>query len=190
MTWAANRFTSRATALALLVTAIGAAWLAVIMPILDKHRANERRISVESERLSQLREAVTRYESAAALGDAIDFTAPQLIDKPTAALQAAALQEIVAALLIKKNIKPRATRVMPPSSHAGMDRVGIQIEVTTELDNLMQAIESVILVQPGLAVQHLRLSPQSPRDPYRRDLVAARLQIYGFVASTGGKSGG
>ena len=90
----------------------------------------------------------------------------------------------------RENIKPRSARLIPASSRAEMNRVGVQIEVSTELDKLISAIENLSSSQRGLSIEQLRISAKSPRDPHRRDIVDARISIYGFTVSTIAEMGG
>lgn len=190
MTWTANRLVRRLAALLILAAAVAAVTLFVILPVGDKHFSNEQRLSAERDRLARLEAHMAQHDRSAANIDQSAFIASIPLVGATPALQAASLQEIVVSTLLKENIKPRSARLIPASSRAEMNRVGVQIEVSTELDKLISAIENLASSQRGLSIEQLRISAKSPRDPHRRDIVDARISIYGFTVSTIAEMGG
>lgn len=171
---------SRLAALALLLICVGLLVFGVVLPIYDRFAALDAEIAGLEERLDRFDQA----RGAAAERERIEVADPALIDAPTRALAASAVQAVIDEAAAEAGGALESLRI--EEAAADREEVGVIAEITldaTELGALLHGIEAAT---PYLFIEDLDLRRQ--RGSGTEDAaatVSARLRVVGRMRRNG-----
>lgn len=152
----------RLLALALLFAAVGTAATTVVFPL-------KARIDELNERIQQNRDLVSR------LGGAAPQSVPETTEQTKAQTEAARLQFVAGEsqsirltavqaafvqTLASSGLKPRTVRSATPRSRAGLQLVGVQLQVYATLEQVQAILTALDAHQPRLLVESMQIVPQ------------------------------
>lgn len=147
------------SAVALLVAALGAAFVLLVDPAL-RHSADAR------QRIAEQRELLGRFQAAAARsGEAESLqrsaeAAPLsrlMLKGETEAIQLAGLQSMIGEAASRHGVRVTSARPLPAADSQGIRLVGLRLDVRADLATIQALLHRIETMEPTLIVQGLQI---------------------------------
>jgi len=182
-------------ALALLLLALGIAYLVAVVPVLDLYA--ERQAGLEQRRLLEprLRAAADQLpglRTQLAELQASSSNRKIMLEGSSDAIASANLQSRIDELAASAGITVASTEGLAPENRGSYRRIGLRIVVNGEYDNLLALLAAIDKATPPLVVDNLQIRArlqalamlQAPNAPRQAPPGATRLdagfEVYGF----------
>lgn len=152
---------AQALALAMLAALLGAAWLAVVSPLLDWHAA-------QAETLQQRRTLADRMEAVVATlprlrqeaAGAGSVAAPQaLLEGASDAIAGAALQGQLEAQALGSGVALSSAEMLPVQAAGAYRRVSLRIAVGGQWPELVSLLQAIETARPRMLIDDLQVQP-------------------------------
>ena len=171
-------------ALALLVVAVGAVCLMTIVPLASKILDQKDRIEYERTVLGRLNsEKIDEVGSVDSMQQAISNRIGGLaIPGESESIRIAAVQSQLMELLGRNNVKPRSSRNLPGRDRSGLRLVGLQVQLTAQIENLQAALLAIEAHKPYLFVGAMHVTVATVAGSVGEDirgLLDVRLDVFG-----------
>lgn len=171
-------------ALALLVVAVGAVCLMTIVPLASKILDQKDRIEYERTVLGRLNsEKIDDVGSVDSMQQAISNRIGGLaIPGESESIRIAAVQSQLMELLGRNNVKPRSSRNLPGRDRSGLRLVGLQVQLTAQIENLQAALLAIEAHKPYLFVDAMHVTVATVAGSVGEDirgLLDVRLDVFG-----------
>lgn len=180
---------SRATALALLFGLILLAYAVVVAPLVAGYRQSEGAVA-------EARELLAGYRSVAARRDQLEAQLAALADRQddsglylagaTDALAAAALQDDVKGAIEAGGGNLRSIQILPAEDEEGFRRVGVRVQLTATVNDLLRILHGIEAGRPFLFVDALEINNRRARRRNRDEaetmdpVLLVRLDVAGY----------
>lgn len=180
---------SRATALALLFGLILLAYAVVVAPLVAGYRQSERAVAEAGELLAGYRSVAARRDQLEAqleaLADRQDDSGLYLAGA-TDALAAAALQDDVKGAIEAGGGNLRSIQILPAEDEEGFRRVGVRVQLTATVNDLLRILHGIEAGRPFLFVDALEINNRRARRRSRDEaetmdpVLLVRLDVAGY----------
>jgi hypothetical protein len=179
---------SKALALGLLVAVPATMYLAVVTPLIERHRQYDaaierstkwlsryRHVAVDKSSLELQRQELTRTESA--YGGALQTT--------TDALAGAYLQSHVNKVIANTHSTIRSVQILPPENDGAFRKVGARVQVVVAQESLTTALYELEAVKPYLFLDSIEIQRTGtggiPDRTGDGDSLMLRVDVYGYM---------
>ena len=150
----------RLLALGLLLLLIGVAWLAVVSPLMEWHADRAERLAgrhLLAGRMESLAAGLPALEREVAAAAAAGPAAGTLLDAPSDALAAAALQGRVGEMAAKAGASVSSTEVLPAETAGAFRRIRLRVSVSAGWPVLTALLRTIAEASPRMLVDDVQL---------------------------------
>jgi Type II secretion system (T2SS), protein M subtype b len=182
----------RVLAVSLLATALGLTALLTVVPFLsqlavareqlDEARTVHGRLLAANQTASIAEQLEQQSNSATAVNA---LTGALFIDGESEAIRLANLQSQVVEILAANGVRPRTARMMQTRERHTLKLIGVQLQLSTTMDQLQKILLQIEAHRPILLVESLHLTPStSVQTDDDRGQVEVRLDVVAIEART------
>jgi len=177
----------RFAAVALLLGALAAVYVAIAHPLLGEFRRNEEAIAGTVQMLARFQDVtVMRAGIEAQLNELRqrEAQAGYILTGSTDALAAAELQDRIKMVVRESGGVVRSVQALPPEDEGSFRRIAVRLQMTTTTESFFNVVYSLETMLPALFVDNIDVQSRSAKPaadkPATDPVLTVNLDLYGY----------